>query len=243
MTAPALARGSRAPLASWIARAVIACCALGSAAPATAEVGAAVSVFSDSRLRGYSLSGGHPVGTIDLSYDDSSGFYAATSVSAVASSYDGIKPLGLQLNGGYAKRLAGITLDFGAIHSIYSHYSSRESANSYTEIYAGAAYKFLSTRIAFSPHYFKGDARTLYGEVDANFSPARKLHLTGHAGVLVPLSYGDKSAQYDWRLGISRDVGRASFHVIGSGGGPGRDYYRGHSRTRNAVVLGLSWAL
>jgi uncharacterized protein (TIGR02001 family) len=208
-------------------------------------VGAAVSVFSDSRLRGYSLSGGHPVGTIDLSYDDPSGFYAATSVSAVASSYDGIKPLGLQLNGGYAKRLAGVTLDFGAIYSSYSHYSSRESANSYTEIYAGAAYKFLSSRIAFSPHYFEGGARTLYGEIDANFSPTRKLHVTGHAGLLVPISYRgeDPSNQYDWRVGISRDAGKATLHVIGSGGGPGRDYYDGRSHSRNALTVGISWAL
>ena len=118
-----------------------------------AEVGAAVSVFSDSRLRGYSLSGGHPVGIVDVSYDDASGLYAAASASAFASSNDGIKPLGLQLNGGYAKRLSGVTLDFGAIYSTYSNYSSRGSSSSYTEIYAGAGYKFLSSRIAFSPHY------------------------------------------------------------------------------------------
>jgi uncharacterized protein (TIGR02001 family) len=145
------------------------------------------------------------------------------------------------LNGGYAKRLSGVTLDFGAIYSTYSHYSSQGSSNSYTEIYAGAAYKFLSSRIAFSPHYFEGDAKTIYAEMDANLSPARKVHLTGHAGLLVPLSYSEP--RYDWRLGVSRDVGRASLHVIGSGGGPGRDHYRGHSRSRNAVVLGLSWAL
>ena len=204
-----------------------------------------MSVFSDSRLRGYTLSGGHPVGTVDLSYDDPGGLYAAASASALASSNDGIKPLGLQLNGGYAKRLSGVTLDFGAIYSAYSHYSSQRSSNSYTEIYAGAAYKFLSSRIAFSPHYFEGGARTLYGELDANFSPARKLHLTGHAGVLVPLGYRgeDPRAQYDWRIGVSRDVGKVTLHLIGSGGGPGRDYYRGRLHTRNALILGASWAL
>ncbi len=189
------------------------------------------------------MSGGHPVATIDVSYDNPSGLYAAASASALASAHDGIKPLGLQLNAGYAKRVSGVTLDFGAIHSIYSNYSSHGSANSYTEIYAGAAYKFLSSRIAFSPHYFEGAARTLYGEVDANFSPARKVHLTSHAGVLVPLSYGDRTAQYDWRFGLSRDVGRASLHVIGSGAGPGRDYYGGVSHSRNALILGVSWPL
>jgi uncharacterized protein (TIGR02001 family) len=224
---------------------VIAGCAWCAASPAAAEVGAAVSVFSDSRLRGYSLSEGHPVTIIDFSYDDPNGLYAAASASALASSNEGIKPLGLQVNGGYAKRLSGVTLDFGAIYSTYSHYSRQGSSSSYTEIYAGAAYKFLSSRIAFSPHYFEGGARTLYGEVDANFSPAHKLHLTGHAGLLVPFNYrGENPArQYDWRVGVSRDVGKLTIHLIGSGGGPGRDYYRGHWHSRNALILGASWAL
>jgi uncharacterized protein (TIGR02001 family) len=202
-------------------------------------------VFSDARFRGYSLSEGHPVGIVDLSYDGPSGLYAAVSGSALASSEDGIKPLGLQLNAGYAKRLSEVTLDAGVIHSIYSRYSSRGYANAYTELYAGLAYKFLSSRVAFSPHYFEHGARTLYGELDADVSPVRKLHLTGHAGMLIPLDYGDGSetnaVQYDWRIGVSRDVGRASLHLIGSGGGPGHDYYNGRAHSRNAVIAGVSW--
>ena len=92
-------------------------------------------------------------------------------------------------------------------------------------------YKFLSSRVAFAPHYFERRARTLYGEVDANISPARKFQLTGHVGLLVPVSYRDRSenlgTQYDWRLGISRELGRASLQLIATGGGPDRDYYRG----------------
>ena len=223
------------------------CGPLCAASPAAAEVGAAVSVFSDSRFRGYSLSGGHPIGTIDFSYDDPSGLYAAASGSVVASSADGIKPLEVQLGGGYARRISDLTIDVGAIHSEYSGYGRWVSGRSYTELYAGAAFRFLSARIAFSPHYFERDARTLYGELDANFSPLHKVSLTGHAGVLVPIDYrepsGSKPVQYDWRLGISRDIGRASLHLIGSGGGPGRDYFLGRSHSRNALVVGVSWAL
>jgi uncharacterized protein (TIGR02001 family) len=225
---------------------VFACGCLCAAAPAAAELGAQVSVFSDTRFRGYSLSESHPVGIVDLSYDDPSGLYAAVSGSALASSGEGIKPLGLQLNTGYAKRLAGMTVDAGVIHSTYSRYSSRGYANSYTELYAGLGYKFLSSRVAFSPHYFEHGVRIVYGELDADLSPARKLHLTGHAGLLVPLDYGDSSesiaAHYDWRIGISREVGHASLHLIGSGGGPGRDYYNGRAHSRNAVIAGVSWA-
>jgi uncharacterized protein (TIGR02001 family) len=220
---------------------------LGAAAPAAADVGAAMSVFSDSRFRGYSLSGGHPVGTLDLSYDHPSGLYASASASVMASSQDGIKPLEAQFGGGYARRTSGVTFDVGAIHSEYSHYGRWVTARSYTELYAGATYRFLSARVAFSPHYFEPGARTLYGEIDANLSPKRKFHVTGHAGLLVPLSYSDasgrKETQYDWRLGVTRDFGRLSLQLIGSGGGPGQDYYRGRGHSRNALTIGLSWAL
>ena len=217
---------------------------LALATPASAEVGAAVSVFSDARFRGYSLSAGRPVAALDLSYDDPSGFYGAVSASAVAN--DGLHPLGVQLNAGYARKTAsGPTLDFGVIHSSYSRYGSGR-AGSYTEVYGGATYKFLSARLAYSPHYFERGAQTLYGEADANFSPARKVHLDGHVGVLAPLSYrGEENApvRYDWRIGSAYEAGPVSLHAILTGGGPGRDYYRGRTRSRTALVLGLSCRL
>ena len=249
MTAPAPAAGIREwDASSTLFRAFITILLIGAAWPAPAEVGAAVSVFSDARFRGYSLSSGHPVGVTDLSYDDPSGLYGALSGSVVASSDDGIKPLGLQLSGGYAKRLSrGFTVDVGAVHSQYSHYSSRSDSNSYTEVYAGLSRGAVTSRIYFSPHYFGRGSRTLYGEVDATISPIRKLRVNGHAGLLVPIDYrtanSDGRAQYDWRLGVAREIGRGTIHVIASGGGPGRDYYSGHPHSKTALTFGFSWAL
>src|SRR3982751_4540766 len=77
---------------------------LFAAAPAEAGVGAVVSVFNDAQFRGASVSGRHPVGVLDLSYDDPGGIYVAASATAVAAS-GGVKPLSLQINGGFAKRL------------------------------------------------------------------------------------------------------------------------------------------
>lgn len=221
---------------------------LCAAAPAAAQVAASLSIFSDARYRGYSLSAGRPVATADLSRDDPSGFYAGLSASAVLGSDDAVKPLALQLNGGYARRLSsGLGLDFGIIHSSYSRYSGSASATSYSEVYAGVSRNFLSARVAFSPHYFERGAKTLYGEVDANVSPLRKLHLDGHVGLLIPIGYREQRensrAQYDWRLGVARELGGASVHMIWTGGGPGRDYYGGHSRSRNALVFGVSYVL
>lgn len=207
-----------------------------------------MSIFTDSRFRGYSLSGGKPVAIVNLSYDHPGGLYAALSGSTVLGADDAIEPLGLQLNGGYARRLpSGLTIDGGVIHSEYARYSSAEKANSYTELYAGVTHKFLTARASFSPHYFEAGARTFYGEIDANLTAGRKLHLNGHLGLLVPISSGEAieefRTQYDWRLAARRELGRASLHLVATGGGPGRDYYRGRYHSRTAVTLGLSYAL
>jgi len=247
------AAAPRPPARGWAAsslglQAVIAGLLLFAASPASAEVGAAVSVFSDARFRGYTLSSGHPVAVVDLSYDDPSGLYGAVSASAVASSGDGIQPLGLQLSGGYAKRLpGGVTIDIGAVHSSYTLYTSRGASTSYTEIYAGASRGFLTSRIYLSPHYFGHGTKAAYGELDATVSPLRRLRLSGHVGLLVPIEYPganhDDRAQYDWRLGVAREVGPATLHVIATGGGPGHDYYGDRRHNRTALILGLSWAL
>src|SRR4051812_48907923 len=73
------------------------------ATPATAQLGSTVSVWSQERLRGYSLSAGHPVARFDLSYDDPSGFYGAVSASAAYAHEYGLKPLDLQESIGFAK--------------------------------------------------------------------------------------------------------------------------------------------
>ena len=72
------------------------------ASPARAQVGAVVSVFSDARFRGISLSDGRPVGILDLSYDAPGGLYGAFSGSVVDTRGEGIRALDVVLNGGYA---------------------------------------------------------------------------------------------------------------------------------------------
>lgn len=250
MSAAVRPHGSQAP--AWpISRLVnplfAAACLLGPA-PAAGEVGASVSLFNDARLRGYSLSAGHPVGTLNLSYDDPSGVYGAVSASAVfGNGDDAVEPLGYQLNAGYAKRLpSSVVVDFGVTHSSYSKYGSR-GTTSYTEIYAGVSRKALSTRISFAPHYFESGSSTLYAEANANFSPMTKLNLFGHAGVLLPLSYRNDMrvlrTQYDWSLGASRQLGPVSLHAILSGGGPDGDYYHDRYHSKTKLLFGVSCPL
>jgi uncharacterized protein (TIGR02001 family) len=213
------------------------------ATPAAAQVGAAVSAFSDYRFRGFSLSESRPVGILDLSYDAPNGAYVAGSGSVVASR-EGLRTLGLQVNGGYAKQLkSGLTIDIGAAHSRYSSYSGLGSSRSYTEFYAGVRGKVLSSRVSVSPDYF-GLGSTLYGEVSGQLSPARNLQVQASLGTLVPLGGGHHyRTATDGRIGLDWVSGRVSLHGAISTRGGGRNLYPLRHSSRTAVILGLSYAL
>lgn len=218
------------------------------AGPATAEVGATISVFSDERFRGYSLSQGRPVGIFDFAYDDPSGLYADASGTVVLQRNDHPAPLGLQLNAGYAKRLrSGTTLDFGVVRSTYSHYSRAGAATNYTEVYAGVSRGGLSSRIFFSPHYSDTGLWTAYGEINGTYSPAPKWSLDGHVGMLVPLKVPSGNEHYktafDWRLGVTREFGPVSLHLAWDLGQHGRAYYGDRAGRGRAIVVGASFGL
>ena len=241
-----LAPGSPTSSLGALGAALLAGACLCVPAPAAADVGATVSVFTDARFRGLSTSGREPVALLDLSYDDPDGVYVATSLSAVASS-GGLRPLALVLNGGYAKRLSsGVTLDFGIVHSEYSHYSKSSQGRSFTELYAGLTHGRLTGRVYLSPHYFESATWTTYGELNGNFGIAPKLNLDGHVGVLIPVRNhdgGDIRPRYDWRLGLTRELGRASVHAAWTGGQGIHHYDDTHPRGGSAFVFGISYPL
>lgn len=202
-----------------------------------------VSLYSDDRFRGYSLSEGRPVAIVDLSYDAPDGFYGAASGSLVAARGEGPRLLGAQLNAGYATPITcGLTLDLGITHSAYSHYSGLGS-RSYTEVYGGVAGKNLSARLSASPDYF-GRGWTVHPEVNGNVSLSSSLDLTANVGLLVPLGGRFYSKPvYDARLGLNQRLGRLSLHAAFTSRGASRAIYHGRRSTRNAFVFGVSYAL
>jgi len=217
-----------------------------------AEVGLSASLFSDDRFRGYSLSGERPVAMFDFAYDDPSGFYADSGAMVVFRQGGDLAPLGLQLNGGYARRLSSrMTIDFGVTHSTYSHYSSGGLPKSYTEIYAGITRGVLSSRVFLSPHYFREGRRTAYGEINGNFSPIPKWSLNTHFGMLVPLKNPSATTYHtsvDWSVGVSRDLGRLSLHAAWVGHARAPEPFSSRplnaSRpSRKALIFGLNVAL
>jgi uncharacterized protein (TIGR02001 family) len=228
----------------------LAACALSLAclggSPAKAQVNATASLFNDLRLRGYSLSDGRPVGILDLSYDAPNGLYGAVSGSIVASRGEGLKPLGIIVNGGYATRVSPqMSLDLGVTHSSYSKYSDRAASLSYTEIYAGISGKLVSARVNLSPDYVKGGSA--YGELNGNWPLGKNLSFTAHAGLVVPFRTVHPGYRYsedlDWRLGIARIVGPISIEAAWSAVRPGQGAYRDRRHKRDALIIGLTYSL
>jgi len=213
-----------------------------------AQVGAVVSIFSDDRFRGVSVSDGRPVAAFDLSYDASSGIYGSVTGTLVAARDEGPRLLSGVFNGGYATRLRpNLTADVGVMHSRYSHYSGLSYGRNFTEAYAGVAGKIFGGRISVSPNYI-GIARwTARGEMDVHVDLSRNTALEGEAGLLVPLGKGAYGArldsQLDARVGLAQRAGPVTFHAAVSCQSGSDEIYGAHGHHRVALVLGVSTSL
>ena len=202
-------------------------------------------IQSDYRLRGYSLSDGDPVAAVSLSYDDPSGFYlGGTALGTVRG--DEPEVLGVQGNLGYAVRVApGLSLDGGVYRAeYYSGYGSARNYH-YSELYLGLAAPHLTARVRYSPDYFRSHTPTLYVEAESGIEPAPNWFLSAHAGALTyletPPLYAPRR-RYDWRLGVSRQLGRYGLHLDVSGRIAKHTPYAPGSSDDAALVLGLTRA-
>jgi uncharacterized protein (TIGR02001 family) len=221
-------------------------CGAGFAAPASAQVAIEAALQSDYRLRGYSLSDEKPAASVSLGYDDPSGLYAGvTALGTVRSGEPQV--LGVQANLGYAVRLtSAVSLDGGVYRAEYfSGYGTGRDYH-YTELYVGLAIPHLTTRVRYSPDYFRADTPTLYVEADGGVEPAPNWFLSAHAGALTYLEtppFYLPRRRYDWRLGASRQIGKFGIHLDVSGRFAERGLYSAPgSSDDTAVVLALTRA-
>jgi uncharacterized protein (TIGR02001 family) len=214
------------------------------AAPAAAQLGGSISLDTDYRLRGYSLTGDRPALSAQLTYDHASGAYF--NLSALAELDDG-RFLGVVGNVGYAKRLSSrVSVDAGVLRSQIGAANRHEPSFRYTEVYAGAFVGPVMGRISLSPDYRMHGLSAGYGELETGFSPVRDWRVSAHVGMLVYLTsqfgYGAGSSEADWRIGVSRQFGRLEIHSALSGGGPSRyDGYRARKRTAATAGASLSF--
>lgn len=213
-----------------------------SAQAAHAQVAGSAGVDSDYRLRGYSLSGGRPVASTQLSYDHPSGFYfSGTGLTELGGD---MRFLGAIANAGYAKRLNGhVTLDGGVLRSQVRSVDRSEPDFKYTELYAGAYVGPVAGHLYYSPRYRTSGQSTLYADLEAGFEPRPNWRISGHVGVMTYLSssryWTAGETQGDWRVTLARRLGRMELHAAASGRGP-VGYAAGAKRNKAAVAVGGS---
>lgn len=231
------ARGTRLLIASALAF---------SASAAHAEIGASLTVASQDRFRGYSVSDGYPATTLSISYDDAGGAYFEASVMGAGSFSHGVHRFRFEENGGYALRLAGgPTIDAGIVHADYSGYRIYHKKAVYTELYVGLIAGKLSAHLHYAPDYFQRGVTTLYADVDGSVPLTPHLRATGHLGVLRQLKGVREQAgrlTHDWSIGAVADVGHFSFQLTLASGANKRSFYGDADHGGTALILAATAA-
>lgn len=188
------------------------------AGPAWAQLSGSVTVATDYRLRGVSLTDRRPAVTFAAAYDDPSGFYAGGAVIAHNPESSAVRALGHTEYLGYAGRGAGGTSwDVGFANVDMTLYLDRKYPLEYRQVYVGVAKDALSARLSYSPDYPREGVKSLYLDLNGAVRPAENWRLTGHLGAMSRLG-GDraidgKPQRYDVRLGLARTFDHAEIQL------------------------------
>jgi len=216
--------------------------AFGLAEPARAQASATLGLQSDYRYRGISLSSGRPVGTLDLSFDHKSGFYAGGS--AIVTEHEGdMKSLGFIEYLGFATaRHGGVSWDLGVDNQdLAYYYGDRRIPLRYAEAYVGVVGDFLSVHLHYAPNYLRQGYGALYAEVDGSLKPAEKWRLFAHLGTTAPVGDTEgRHQRWDARAGVARQLGPIELQasVVATTPDPPALTPQG----RATVVVGASWS-
>ena len=218
----------------------------GIGAPALAQVGASLSLASDYRVRGLSLSNRKPALSLNLSYDAASGVYFGASAIGADTAHAGLQAIGYQAYVGYAAHTAsGPDWDIGVSNASFTEYFRRRYALTYSEVYAGLSKGDLSAHVYYSPDYLEEGVASLYVDVNGAVRPSARWRLFGHAGVLTPLgAHGGaqiRNPQFDLRAGVATTFRRCEFQLAWTHAGPNADYPAEHTQVRDALVLSATY--
>jgi uncharacterized protein (TIGR02001 family) len=213
------------------------------AANVSAQISGSVTLVSDYRFRGVSLSRNGPAAQLGVVYDDPRGWYAGAFASTVEFAYPSSRELQTIGFLGYVWRLpAGLSSEVGAEYSAFTGAGDY----SYPEVYWGIASENLSARLYYAPRYFARDSNALYGEVNGAKQLFDRVRLLVHAGVLRNSSqnvYMGHAIHYifDARVGVGVDFDQFSVQAnwVGSSSASAT-YPVAGTRRRNSAVLSLS---
>ncbi len=216
------------------------------AADAFAQVSGTVSVLSDYRYRGISLSRGNPALQVSVAYDDPSGMYAGLFASNVEFAISPHRELQAEPYVGYARRFgSGISAEIGAAYAAFTGPGGYD----YADLYVGIAGDQVSARLYYAPRYFGRDSGALYAEINGAQPLSDRLRLVAHVGILFNrgqyFPYGPTDRRViDGRLGVAIDLEpfsiQASWVGINSAD-TGYPIPRGERRNTAVVTLSRSF--
>jgi uncharacterized protein (TIGR02001 family) len=207
-------------------------------AGALAQIGLSASVFSDYRIRGFSLSNGKPTLNLDFAYDHPSGAYVGASAILTETAHSGVGVLGYVVNAGYVARLGGQTnWDVGVVGTSVNTNTNHSYVVSYGELYTGVTHDHFAAYLYYSPNYLNSGISTLYTDLSVNFRPATRWRLFGHAGALTAVGGGGQHEQFDLRAGGAYDFGGGELQLAWTSALPYAEYPVGKRQAREAVVV------
>jgi len=208
------------------------------AASAWPQVGGSVSVQSDYRFRGVSLSDGKPDLRLSLAYDAPNGVYAGASATGVE--FDRA-PRQLELLGyaGYTWRAgAGLHWELGVTAA---HFTGRTRYD-YQEIFAGLLAERWSARVYYSPDYFASGVPTMYTELNGGVPLHASLRAFGHVGALNRLRGSAQRTRVDARAGLALARDALELQLAWHGIGRDSSYPAAYDRRRTGWVLSASYS-
>jgi uncharacterized protein (TIGR02001 family) len=212
------------------------------AANVSAQVSGSLTLVSDYRFRGVSLSHNRPAAQLGAVYDDARGWYAGAFASTVQFAYPSSRELQTIAFVGYVWRFpSGLSSEVGADYSAFTG----AGGYSYPEAYWGIAYENLSGRLYYAPRYFVHDSDAIYGEVNGVQPLLDRVRLLAHAGVLRNSSenaYTGRDVHYvlDARIGVGVDFDRFSVQLNWVGSSSANAAYPvAGTRRQNGAVLSL----
>ncbi|MES2739786.1 MAG: TorF family putative porin [Pseudomonadota bacterium] len=208
---------------------------------APAQVSTTVSIVSDYRVRGVSLSDGRPEPQLTIAYDHPQGWYGGLFGSGMEWRGSGHGTHWMAY-GGFARLLRpGLSWEAGLSNSVYPG----AAEYNYGEGFIGLALDQVSARLSYAPRYFGDGARTLYAELNGGLRLTGRVSLSAHAGVRqapVSLAQPGPALRADARLGLDYQVGQWKWQLawLAAQQRSSQDQY-GNRASAHTVTLGVGY--
>lgn len=184
------------------------------AAPCCAQVSGQITLASDYRFRGVSLTDG-PAVQASVSYDHSTGVFAGLFASNVDLYQEG---LGVQAYGGYARRWRDAAAwDVGLVGYAYPT-TDRGINYNFVEAFGGITLERFGLRLYVSDNYFGSGDPSVYAAGNAGLALTGWLTLGVHLGVLELWSQASggmfsSGTRLDGRIGLTAEAAGFAFDL------------------------------